>query len=52
MDYKALYFTLFNRLSDLQRLIERQDYGAAREMIIALQQETEEMYLSAEEPEA
>ena len=52
MDYKALYFTLFNRLSDLLKLIERQDYGAAREMIIALQQEAEEMYLSAEEPEA
>ena len=49
MDYKALYFALFNRLTDLLELLDRRDYGAARDLIISLQQQTEEMYISREE---
>ena len=45
MDYKALYFGLFNRLTDLLILLERQDYGAARELVIKLQQEAEERFI-------
>ena len=45
MDYKALYFGLFNRLTDLLTLLERQDYGAARELVIQLQQEAEDRFI-------
>ena len=45
MDYRALYFGLFNRLTDLLTLLERQDYGAARELVIQLQQEAEDRFI-------
>lgn len=43
--YKKLYFRLFNGLTDLLKLLEEQNYGAARELVIRLQQEAEEQYL-------
>ena len=45
MDYKKLYFHLFNTVTDAIEAIERQNYGQAAALLIAAQQETEEMYM-------
>jgi len=49
MDYKKLYFHLFNAVSDALQAIEQQNYGQASAILIAAQQETEEMYMDEEE---
>ena len=48
MDYKKLYFHLFNAVSDALQAIEQQNYGQAAALLIAAQQETEEMYMDEE----
>ena len=45
MDYKKLYFHLFNAVTDALRAMEQQNYGQAAALLIAAQQETEEMYM-------
>ena len=47
MDYKKLYFHLFNAATDAIEAIEQQNYGQASAILIAAQQETEEMYKDA-----
>ena len=47
MDYKKLYFHLFNAVSDALQAIEQQNYWQASAILIAAQQETEEMYMDA-----
>ena len=47
MDYKKLYFHLFNAATDAIEAIEQQNYGQASAILIAAQQETEEMYIDA-----
>ena len=47
MDYKKLYFHLFNAATDAIEAIEKQNYGQASAILIAAQQETEEMYMDA-----
>ena len=45
MDYKKLYFHLFNAATDAIELITGGDWIAARDALIRAQQETEEMYM-------
>ena len=48
MEYKKLYHLLFNAITDALKKIEEQNYGDAKDLIIAAQQEAEEIYMSAE----
>ena len=48
MDYKKLYFRLFNAVTDALQAMEQQNYGQASTILISAQQETEEMYLEEE----
>ena len=48
-NYEAMYACLFNVLSDVAEAIEKHNYGQAREMIMAAQRETEEIYISSED---
>lgn len=50
-DYKKMYFRLFNAATDAIRLIEAGELFSAKERLIFAQQETEEMYISAEDEE-
>lgn len=45
MDYKKLYFHLFNVLTDAIEEIETGNIFTARDILIKAQQETEEMYM-------
>lgn len=49
MDYRNLYFHLFNAVTDALQAIEQQNYGQASAILITAQQETEEMYLDEED---
>ena len=44
-DYKKLYFKLFAAMADAVEELDQQNYGAARQRLIAAQQEAEEEYL-------
>lgn len=46
MDFKKLYFTLFNTLSDAVEHINTHDYEEARLLLIHAQQEAEECYIA------
>ena len=46
MDFKKLYFTLFNTLSDAVEQIDTHDYEEARLLLIHAQQEAEECYIA------
>ena len=48
-DYKKMYFTLFNVISDAIQNIEQQNYDEAKELLICAQQEAEELFISVEE---
>ena len=48
-DYKLLYLRLFNAVSDAVAALQNADYGTAQELLVQAQQETEEIYISAEE---
>ena len=48
MDFKKLYFTLFNTLSDAVERINTHDYEEARLLLlIHAQQEAEECYITS-----
>lgn len=47
-DYKKLYFKLFRAIADAAELMEAHNYEAAWWLLVAVQQEAEEMYLSEE----
>ena len=47
--YKKMYLRLFNRVTDAIELIKEGKGAQAEELLIAAQQETEEIYISAEE---
>ena len=49
MDYKKLYFHLFNVLTDAIEEIETGNAFTARDMLIRAQQEAEELYIDGEE---
>lgn len=46
--YQKMYTTLFNAVTDALELLEARQLEAARLKLIAAQQETEEIYVSAE----
>jgi hypothetical protein len=46
VDYKSLYFNLFNACTDALQDMEQLNFGQAKERLISAQQETEEKYLS------
>ena len=47
--FKKMYLHLFNRVTDALRALEDGDPAAARALLIAAQQECEELYLDGEE---
>ena len=51
-NYKQMYYTLFNAVSKAIENIENANYGAAKADLIQAQQQTEEMFISAEDESA
>lgn len=45
MDYQSLYYKLFNACTDALHNLEQQNFGQAKDRLIAAQQEAEEQYL-------
>ena len=48
MDYEKLYHLLFNAITDALEQMESQNFGTAKETLIAAQQQAEEIYITAE----
>ena len=44
-DYKTMYLTLFNAVSDALKDMEQANYGSASQRLIAAQQKAEEQYI-------
>ena len=44
-DYQKLYTLLFNAITDAVDQIKRQNYGTAKELLIRVQQQAEEIYM-------
>ncbi len=51
VDYKALYFHLFNGLTDILSYAEARDSVRVRDKVIQLQREAEELYLEETDDE-
>lgn len=49
VDYKLLYSILFNAMTDALEEMEQQNYGRAREDLIAAQQKAEDIYIHSED---
>lgn len=49
-NYQKLYTLLFNACTDAVEAMERMDFGTAKDLLIAAQQQAEEQYIAAEEP--
>ena len=47
MNYEKLYHLLFNAITDALEQMEKQNYGTAKETLIAAQQQAEEIYITA-----
>ena len=47
-NYEKMYSTLFNAITDALEQIEQQNFGSAKDLLIAAQQKTEEIYITAE----
>ena len=47
--FKTMYLRLFNRVTDAIRALEAGDAALARQILIAAQQECEELYLQGGE---
>ena len=47
-NYRKMYSTLFNAITDALAQIENQNYGDAQSTLIAAQQKAEEMYITAQ----
>ena len=48
-DYKAMYLLLFNAITDALEKIDEQNYGEARELLIAAQQKAEDIYIDSDD---
>lgn len=48
MDFQALYFRLFNQITDALTQLDAQNYGAAAAILRRAQQSSEETYLAGE----
>ena len=46
-EYKKMYLLLFNTITDALEQMEQQNYGSAKETLIAAQQQAEEIYITA-----
>ena len=44
-DYQKLYTTLFNAITDALTQIDKLEIATAKQILIQVQQETEEMYI-------
>lgn len=49
-DYQALYFHLFNAITDALAQLEQQNYGLAADRLKAAQIDGENTYLAVEDP--
>ena len=47
-DYNKMYTTLFNAITNALEKLEWQNYGDAKDLLIAAQQKAEEIYITAE----
>ena len=47
-NYEKMYSSLFNAITDALEQIEQQNFGSAKDLLIAAQQKAEEIYISAE----
>lgn len=47
-EYKKMYLLLFNAITDALEQMEKQNYGTAKDLLIAAQQQAEEIYITAE----
>ena len=47
-DYEKMYHLLFNAITDALEQIEQQNFGSAKDLLIAAQQKAEEIYITAE----
>ena len=47
-EYKKMYLLLFSAITDALEQMEKQNYGTAKDLLIAAQQQTEEIYITAE----
>ncbi len=47
-EYKKMYLLLFNAITDALEQMEQQNYGTAKDLLIAAQQQAEEIYITAE----
>ena len=48
MEYQKMYTLLFNAITDALKQMESQNFGSAKDLLIAAQQKTEEIYITAE----
>ena len=49
MNYQLLYYKLFNACTDALEAMEAQNFGQAKETLIAAQQEAEELFINQED---
>lgn len=47
-DYQKMYSALFNAITDALEQLQAQNIGLARELLMAAQLKTEELYIEAE----
>ena len=47
-EYKKMYLLLFSAITDALEQMEKQNYGTAKDLLIAAQQQAEEIYITAE----
>ena len=47
-DYKKMYLHLFNHVSDELEALEHQNFGQAKEILVAAQQQAEDEYVESE----
>lgn len=50
-NYKELYLILWNIITDTIDMIDKQNYGMAKELLIKAQQEAEEKFIAAVDSE-
>ena len=47
-DYKAMYLLLLNAVTDALEKMDRQHYGEASALLIAAQQQADELYIDSD----
>ena len=47
-NYEKMYSTLFNAITDALEQIEQQNFGSAKDLLIAAQRQAEEIYITVE----